>query len=302
MVSKEASKTMIGAFVLGALALIIIALIIFGKGMFFREKMKFVLYFDGSVKGLQIGSPVMFRGVPIGQVTNIQLLVNTKDLSAIIPVYVEIDPQKVSIVPGDPEPISDYALLQRLVEKGFKAQLQMQSFVTGQLVINFDMFPDKPMRLLSMDKHYQEIPTVPNTLDELQKIDLGAIALKIENALDSFTRILTQRELQNSFALLEKTLVSINRMSTNLDKQIIPVTEDVRETLRSMRITSDNISKAMSEYKDLAAQNKNIGYDIHKTMQELQSLLRSLRSLADYLDRHPEAVIRGKTAPEGVLK
>jgi len=300
--SKQASKTVIGAFVLGALALVVIALIVFGKGMFFAEKLRFVLYFEGSVKGLQIGSPVMFRGVPIGRVTDIQLWLHTKDLAAVIPVYIEIDPDKIDIPPGDPEPVPDGVLLKKLVEKGFKGQLQMQSFVTGQLVINFDMFPDKPTRLLGFDKRYREIPTVPNTMDELQKIDLGSIVMKIETALDSLGELLKTKELKGSLAALEKTLISVNRLSDNADKQLDPLSTDVRETLESMRNTMESIDEAVTAYKDLAAQNKNIGYDVHKTMQELQSLSRSLRSFVDYLDRHPDSLIRGKSAAEGGSK
>lgn len=300
--SKQASKTVIGAFVLGALALVVIALIVFGKGMFFAEKLRFVLYFEGSVKGLQIGSPVMFRGVPIGRVTDIQLWLHTKDLAAVIPVYIEIDPDKIDIPPGDPEPVPDGVLLKKLVEKGFKGQLQMQSFVTGQLVINFDMFPDKPTRILGFDKRYREIPTVPNTMDELQKIDLGSIVLKIETALDSLGELLKTKELKGSLAALEKTLISVNRLSDNADKQLDPLSTDVRETLESMRNTMESIDEAVTAYKDLAAQNKNIGYDVHKTMQELQSLSRSLRSFVDYLDRHPDSLIRGKSAAEGGSK
>jgi len=300
--SKQASKTVTGAFVLGALALVVIALIVFGKGTFFAEKLKFVLYFEGSVKGLQIGSPVMFRGVPIGRVTDIQLWLHTKDLAAIIPVYIEVDPDKIDIPPGDPEPVPDGVLLKKLVEKGFKGQLQMQSFVTGQLVINFDLFPDKPTRLLGFDKRYPEIPTVPNTMDELQKIDLGSIVLKIETALDSLGGLLKTKELKGSIAALEKTLISINKLSDDADNQLTPLSGDVRKTLEAMRTTMESIDEAVTEYKDLAAQNRNIGYDVHKTMQELQSLSRSLRSFVDYLDRHPDSLIRGKSAAEGGAK
>lgn len=297
--SKQASKTAIGAFVLGALALIIIALVIFGKGKFFADKLKYVMFFEGSVKGLQIGSPVLFRGVPLGQVTDIQLWLHTKDLSAVIPVYIEIDPDKIDIPPGDPAPVPDGTLLKRLIDKGFRGQLQMQSFVTGQYLINLDVHPDKPAQLYGFEKRCPEIPTIANPLDEIQKIDVGSIVLKIENALDSLNRILGSNEMKGSITALEKTLISLNKLSDNTDKQLDPLSKEVRETLQIMRKTMGTIDKAVNEYKDLAAQNKNIGYDVHKTMQELQSLSRSLRSLVDYLDRHPEALIRGKSSTEG---
>ena len=94
------------------------------------------MFFEGSVKGLQIGAPVVFRGVQIGHVTDIVLRVNKKDLTAFVPVYIEIYPQK--IVPIGDKPSYDQQYLQALIEKGLRAQLQLQSFVTGQLMVNID--------------------------------------------------------------------------------------------------------------------------------------------------------------------
>src|SRR5208282_1219362 len=131
--SKQASKSLIGAFVLGALVLVVAGIVVFGSDKFFRKVNKNVMFFEGSVKGLQIGAPVMFRGVQIGHVTNIVLEVNAKDLTAFIPVYTEIYPQK--IVPIGSNVSYDQRYLQALIDKGLRAQLQLQSFVTGQLMV-----------------------------------------------------------------------------------------------------------------------------------------------------------------------
>jgi paraquat-inducible protein B len=117
--SKKASKSLIGAFVLGALVLVVAAVVVFGSGKFFRQVKKDVMFFEGSVKGLQIGAPVMFRGVQIGQVTDIVLRINAKELIAFIPVYIEIYPQK--IVPIEDKPIYDEQYLQALIKKGLRA-------------------------------------------------------------------------------------------------------------------------------------------------------------------------------------
>jgi paraquat-inducible protein B len=300
--SKQASKTAIGAFVVGALVLIIITLIVFGKGMFFTKKLKHVLFFEGSVKGLQVGSPVLFRGVPVGQVTDIAVWFRSEDLAFIIPVYVDIDPDKISLPSRVRVSSSDDSILGPLIEKGFKGQLQILSFVTGQLVVNLDFYPEKPPILLGFEKRYAEIPTISNNLDALQKVDIGAIVLKIESAVTSLDQILTSKELRGSIAALEKTLHSLNKFSTHADHNLDMLSNDVSETLVTTRTTMESIDKTVSEYKDLAAQNKYIGYDVHRTLQELQSLSRSLRSLVDYLDRHPEALIRGKSPSKGAVK
>src|SRR5512143_1986566 len=95
--SKKANKTLIGAFVVGAIALIIAGVVIFGSGKLFAPVRKFVMVFAGSVKGLNVGSAVIFRGVKIGAVTDIQLRVDPKNMTAVIPVYVEIDPRKITV-------------------------------------------------------------------------------------------------------------------------------------------------------------------------------------------------------------
>lgn len=304
--SKQPSKALIGMFVIGAVTLVVIALIAFGKGAFFSQKIKGVMYFEGSVKGLQIGSPLMFRGVPVGQVTDIRLLFHSAELAFIIPVYVEIDPEKLTIPEGKESLPGGGKLVEPLVKKGLRAQLQMQSFVTGQLVINLDFYPDKPVRLTGFDKRLPELPTIPGDFDQLQKsiasVDVGAIAAKLERVLDSVDALVASKDLKGSIAALEKTLVNIDKLSRNADAQIDPLVKEIRGTLATANKTLDGVDKTALEYKDLASQNRNIGYDIHKTLVEVQALSRSLRSLVDYLDRHPEALIRGKSTPKGESK
>src|SRR5512135_58843 len=124
--SKKASKTLIGAFVLGAVVLIVAGVVVFGGGKFFKKTIKYVMYFDGSVKGLQVGAPVTFRGVKIGQVTNIVLRFNPEKMSVLIPVYVEIDPEIFQTqFKVKPKP---YQYYRTLLDKGLKARLEMQSF------------------------------------------------------------------------------------------------------------------------------------------------------------------------------
>src|SRR5512134_2415689 len=150
--SKQASKSLIGAFVLGAIFLVVAGVVIFGSGKLFTKANKSVMFFEGSVNGLQIGAPVVFRGARIGQVTDVVVKMNARELTAFIPVYTEIYPQKIMPIEGDQS--YDERYLQALITKGLRAQLQLQSFVTGQLMVNIDFYPNTPIRLVGLEKRY----------------------------------------------------------------------------------------------------------------------------------------------------
>ena len=147
---SQARKTLIGAFVVGAVALAAAGITVFGSGKFFQKRIMCVMYFSGSITGLSVGSPVEFRGVRVGEVTKIAAVFDPDTLSIAIPVYVEIDPTSL-IVSGKEKAssvLSDRKFHQPLLEKGLKAQLDIESFITRQLYINMDFFPDRPTRLL----------------------------------------------------------------------------------------------------------------------------------------------------------
>ncbi|MGO9611490.1 MAG: MlaD family protein [Dissulfurispiraceae bacterium] len=332
--SKKANKTLIGAFVLGAIALAIAAVVIFGSGQFFKKTQKFVMFFEGSVKGLQVGAPVVFQGVKIGEVIDIKLVFDPKDLSALIPVYVEVDPKKVITLGTGPK-IGDNRFIKALIAKGLKAQLQLQSFVTGQLMINLDFYPDKPIRLVGTEKKYPEIPTIPTPLDQLlktiQDLNLDQIVKKMDSAIGGVDKLVNSAELKESISSLNEMLKSVNHLAKNVDAHVNPIASDIHEvstaarsslvqldktlamkegvpgeiasevknTLKAARVALDETDKALENIKHITAQNANLGYEIERSVDEFTALARSLRTLTDYLERHPEAFIRGKNPSKG---
>jgi|SRR5208283_5360595 len=332
--SKKANKTLIGAFVLGAIALAVAAVVIFGSGQFFKKTQKYVMFFEGSVKGLQVGAPVVFQGVKIGEVINIKLEFNPKDMSVLIPVYVEIDPKTIVTLGTGPKP-GDYLYTKVLIANGLKAQLQLQSFVTGLLMINMDFYPDKPIRLVGIEKKYPEIPTIPTPLDQLlktiQDLNLEQIVKKLDSAIGGIDKIANSAELKESISSLNETLKSVNHLAKNVDAHVNPIASDIREittaarsslaqldktlamkdgvpgeiasevkdTLKAARITLEETEKALENIRHITAQNANLGYEIERSVEEFTALARSLRSLTDYLERHPEALIRGKNTSKG---
>lgn len=241
--SKPASKSLIGAFILGGLLLAIATVVLLGGGRFLTKRTKFTAYFQGNVRGLQIGSPVTFKGVPIGQVTDIDLQIDQNSLSYTLPVEFEIDRSKLHGVKG----VGAYHYLDALIEKGLRAQLQAVSFVTGQLVVSLEFFPGSPATLVGGENaRYPEIPTVPTDLEEFQR-RLSELPLE---------------EIARSF---NHTLAGVDHLVNS----------------PAARGLSTQSSKALEDF---------------------ERLLHSLNSLADYLSRHPEALIRGKEPSKGDKK
>ena len=327
--SKQASRSLIGAFVLGALALAVAGVVVFGSGTFFRKVDRGVMFFEGSVAGLQIGAPVVFRGVQIGHVTDIVLEVNIRDLKAFIPVYTEIDPRKIVPTGGDRY---DQQYLQALINKGLRAQLQLQSFVTGQLMVSIDFHPDTPIRLVGLETRYPEIPTIPSDLERLrtkfEELPLKEIADRLNETLAGINRLVTSGDLRESIGSLNHLLKNADMLVKNLNSEVRPLVGDVKETADAARAafvqaektlrfdegtpgqvassiketlstaqdTLKETNKAVQHIGGLAAENANLGYEIGRTLEQIAELMRSIRVLADYLERHPEALLRGKPA------
>ena len=182
--SKKASPATIGAFVIGAVLLVVAGVLVFGTSKFLVEKRPFVLYFESSIKGLNVGAPVSFRGVRIGTVTDIKAVLNAEDNTFKTPVYADVELDRITIVGGPPpkglvrrlidtvigvrmEAVD--AKAQELIERGLRATLQYQSLVTGQLYVDMEFHPDMPIRLVALDPGVQEFPTIQSGLAALQK-------------------------------------------------------------------------------------------------------------------------------------
>ena len=202
---KKVNPTIIGLFVLGAILLAVIGVIVFGSGQFFKRTETFVMYFPGSVNGLSIGAPVKFKGVDIGQVSDIKLILEREDVQdpqLAIPVYVKTDPSKIS-VDGQRLEMASGENLRRLIERGLRAQLQAQSLVTGLLFVQVDFFPDTPIvYVLPQPSDPMEIPTIPTALEqastvakeiinELREVKFGPMVQNASEALASLNQLVS---------------------------------------------------------------------------------------------------------------
>lgn len=230
--SRKANKTAIGIFVVGAVALLVIGISVFGSGMLFKRADKYVLFFDGSVKGLSAGSPVVFRGVKIGNVDHVNLLYHPETKEVFILVIIDVE---LSRVKGRPETLG-YPNYEELIKKGLRAQLDVQSFVTGQLIVSFDFYQNKPAKLLGIMKQYPELPTLP-----------------MAPGILDIMHDLPMKEIANN---LKETTAGINKLVNS-------------EGFRG----------------------------IDDAIMEITQTARSLRLFIEYLEQHPEALLKGKSIP-----
>jgi paraquat-inducible protein B len=354
--SKQANKKAVGAFVLVALALGVAAIIIFGSGKFFVKTSQYVAYFQGSVKGLNVGAPVVFRGVKIGQVTKIRIYADQRDRSFEIPVFMEIDPEHFNELGPVVENQKQY--IQALIKNGLRAQLQTQSMVTGQLMINIDFYPDTPVRLIGgqkiqLPKDVMELPTIQTPLQKieqtLQELPIGEIVSSISASLRGIERIVTSGEVTKGLDNLQQSIDDIRSLARHLNDKIDPLSADLSQTLKgaqnlignlnnqvgplatSFKKTSDSAGDTIRDAgrltDNLNGQVKTLAGDLAKTLQKTQETLasvngaigegsplriqvetavteftqavRAVRVLADYLQRNPDALLRGKTQQGG---
>ncbi len=319
--SGQKNKAAIGAFVLGAIVLLLIGVVVFGSGKFLTESRKFVVYFEGSVKGLNVGSPVIFRGVKVGSVTDIQIGFDPKTMTATIPVYVEIQRDKF-------HGIEEGKIYRKeLIEKGMRAQLQMQSLVTGQLAIYLDFFPDTPVVLRGIDNKYPEIPSILSTTAELQKtfaeLPLEDLVDKVHSAMEGIDRLVNSPDLHAAIASLDNVARELQELLPAIQKGITSLERDSHRTAEAAILTlnqaekflamengptgemAENINRTLLEAKETleairqTASDERSTYQLQVALREMAGAARSINNLVDYLDRHPEALLQGKKAAKG---
>ena len=323
--NKKIHPTLIGAFVVGALTLIVIAVVIFGSGRLFRRTQEFVLYFNSSVNGLRIGAPVKFRGVEIGSVKNILLQLDPDTKFKAIPVIVEIDERKVTKRGGQGAALSDPEANKALIDQGLRGQLQMESFVTGLLYVGLDFIPGSPATFFQPSgSTYPEIPTLPTALEraqdvatqvlaKLQELDLKALVESATQAVEGVNRLVSApafksaaRSIEQTMPKVEEALASIRSLTTTLDVNIKTLSGDLQQTSAEARQTLKQASTAMQQLETtvtsmqaFVATDSPTFYEMSKSLRELSAAARSLRLLANYLERNPRALIFGKPEAKG---
>jgi paraquat-inducible protein B len=322
--SKKVSPTLIGAFVVGALALLILAVIAFGSGELFRKTQDFVLYFGGSVNGLRIGAPVKFMGVEVGAVKDIRLEMQGTSGVHMIPVIIEIDLKKIIRRGVTREEAMNPNTISEFVKQGMRAQLLTESFVTGVLYVGFDWFPETPLRFVQQPGghfQYEEIPTVPSGLEEAQDAIVRVVRklddIDFKRLIDSLTKtsdgvgqlisvnspVLKSilQSVDQAMPQLRGAISDFRRLTTTVDHNVENVSGDLHQTLTGAQSAIEQIAATMKEAQTTIVSvrgtidpNSPTVYELTKSLREVSGAASSLRLLADSLDRNPQAIILGK--------
>ena len=278
--SKQASPTLIGAFVVGAIALVVTALLVFGSGHFFTDRRPWVAYFPGSVKGLRVGAPVNFRGVAIGEVNSISVLYNDKDGSMTIPVVVEIQPDRITVIDEIGSERAESNELQDLIDRGLRAQLQVDSLVTGLLSVELGFYPDTPADLVEVAspdfEKLPQIPTIPSTLEELEQ-SVGAVMQEIPDLLKDVRELLQEVMSGETGANIEKILVGVQQFTDGMDKAgptIRKVLEETEETVVAIKQVAETADRILTS-NDQA---------IDTTISDLQDTIGAARRMVDQVN------------------
>jgi len=245
---SKISPTMIGAFVVGAIICMVAGVLLFGGGKFFQEKLPFVMFFDSSVDGLSVGAPVIFRGVQVGQVTGISAVADPQTYDVRIRVQIEIVRGGIKVGEDGRGFTDPRKSIERLIQKGARASLRMQSFVTGLLYVAFDFYPDTPVKLLGLDPAYTELPTVPSdmdqlkatlqqTLGELKKLPLEALLNEAIGMLKRANTLLDLPEIKQTLVSLHDVVNTAERLLRNADGQVAPLGSKVGGAADAARVT-----------------------------------------------------------------
>ena len=318
--STKVNKTVIGIFMVSAVALLVAGVVILGSGKFFKNRPKYVMFFDGSVQGLSVGSPVVFRGVRVGDVSDIKISYDPKDMSVRIPVVVELGEGKIITADGslykprDEETDAEFA--KRMIAMGMRAQLAMQSFVTGQLMISLDFYPEKPARMVGVRNKYPEIPTIPTPLQELtrklEKLPIEDIMNKVQDAMTGISKIVNSPETVAMLRSISTGVDETRALVRNVDKHVGPAGANINEAVQefkklairlekdmgplmaSFTKTSDEAGIALNRSQAIMSGESPMGYRLMKVLEEFEGAARSIRALADMLDQHPEVLLYGK--------
>jgi paraquat-inducible protein B len=317
-----AKSTAVGAFVFGALALGVAAIVLLAGQSLFTRKLRVVVYFQNSVAGLAVGAPVTLRGVKIGSVESMKVYLRLPDLVPVIPVYLQIEPKQVS---WTRHPLAtDASDLEVAVRAGLRAQLTTQSLVTGQVAVNLDFRPDAPATLIGDSTDVVEIPTIPSDLqrikDEIADLKLADLADKARTALDVITKVVgdlngklgpladslkqtsddARTTLDTTTAAVQqvqqdasRTLASINHLATSTEAGVGPTIKNARQAIATMNRAAIQAEKVMDTLHDVTAARAPLRGDLEAAVRDLAASTASLRNFSRQIERNPSTLLLG---------
>lgn len=335
--AEQANRMMIGGFVVIAVFLLAASIVIFGSGKFFKQTDNYLLHFDGSIKGLNVGAPVLFQGVQIGSVTRITLRADQENMNLDIPIIIEIDPDRFHVVGNEVKQPHPREALEKLINMGLRASLTIQSIITGQLLIELDFYPDSPIYLKETEPDYPEIPTIQSPtkrlFQTLQNIDFESMAKHLEETMSGIDRLVNNPDLLEGISSLKLaidelrevigkvdyevdtmaetfggTLQDARSLMNKVNHQVDPLAADLKKGLENFEMLTrhadeklgelaNDLNRSLSGFRGILSEDAPLIIKLEETLRDISAMATYMRQLADYLERHPEALIQGKREP-----
>jgi len=302
---STAKPAIVGGFVLSGLALGVGAILLFGGTHVLSRTVHAVVYFQASVAGLDVGAPVTFRGVRVGSVTSIAINLNMNDLTARIPVYLDVNPKQIFLQNGGSEQ-SD-ADFGRLLKAGLRAQLNMQSVITGQLRVDLDLLPGTPAAETG-DTDLPEIPSIPSKLqtleDEIAELPLKQIGENAQQTLVAVQHLVEELDakagpladsLTNTSDAAHATLEDIDRLAVAGKQQLAVSGEQLGRVLASSDRTVHAAEKLVGSLDELTAPDSAMRGDLRAAIRDLAASASSLRGFSHEIERDPSVILSGRT-------
>jgi len=322
-VSQKTHPRAIGVFVLGAIALVLGAIVLLSSGNWFEPKALFTVFFPGSVRGLNKGAPVTFRGVKVGEVKQVTAFLTGRDDRLIqIEVVIEVRTRVVEAPEGMARPFAaanSEALAKALIERGVRARMLSQSLLTGQKYIDLDFLPEEPARLAGITRRYPELPTTPTAMEKLgdkaetffeklAELPIDDMLEDVRKALQSLRELLSSPDLKGAIAGAHRAtrslepaiseahaaIVDARAVIRELDGKVKAVGGDAQTTLGEMRETLDQAQQTLDSLERTLSGADEARVRAASTLEELERAMKAIRNLVDYIQTHPEAVVQGK--------
>jgi len=325
--SIRANPTVIGLFMIGAIVLMVIGVVTLASATWFQPRSTFISFFEESVNGLDRGAPVKFQGVPVGTVTELKIQIDQTNKAFQVPVVYEIDLDRLTTELGAFIHLDDPDVLRRQIADGLRAQLQMESFVTGQLYIELKYRSDAaPPELESRPTAHPEIPTTHSLMAQfgteagsliedvvkilfranemLEEVDMKGINMAVVASARSIENLVDSKELQGAVGelpqiteKLKRTMDDMQVVAERLSAAFEPLPEQMESMNTEALATMQTLREAIEDAQTMLTTDAGIGYQMEQTLGSLRDAAEALRVLAIALERNPDMLIRGKRPP-----
>lgn len=316
---------MVGAFIVGGLVLTVASIVVLGSSTWFSAKATLIIYFEDSVSGLDRGAAVNLRGVRIGQVKEVLIRYNQAPDDLDSPVLIEVDTKALQAKTDQKMDWANPVFMENEIRRGLRAELALESYLTGRLVVELGSFPDAdPPVLHQLGPVYPEIPSRPTKLTRimrtLSQIDIVAIANKLESvltrvdrgiedlevrklsdsaveAMKSVQRLADSADIKKAMDSLHQTSEELRRLIANVDSEVAPLAKNANQTFDAAANTLVEVRKSFAELRDLLEARSPLRTDLETTLTSLADAAQSLAALSEFLRRNPQALLTGRQLP-----